>query len=45
MNTSKERRETKMEEMIIREMQAAGASIAELLAFAGVDPEELGEDE
>ncbi len=33
-----------MEDIIIREMQAAGASIEEILEFLGVDPEELEED-
>ena len=33
-----------MTDIIIREMQEAGATIEELLAFAGVDPEELEED-
>ena len=33
-----------MEDIIIREMQEAGATIEELLAFAGITPEELEED-
>ncbi len=33
-----------MTEIIIIEMQEAGATIEELLAFAGVDPDELEED-
>jgi hypothetical protein len=33
-----------MTEIIIIEMQKAGATIEELLAFAGVDPKELEED-
>lgn len=34
-----------MEEIIVKEMQAAGATIGEILQFLGVDPAELEEDE